>query len=125
MRAETASAARAGGMSATSAWPAPGAAAGKPGRRLHRREAGAVTATGRLDAIADAAALVRSAHEHDLEGRQAILAAGDQEAICQVLASVLARVLLMACGGCRHCLAGFISDWQDDVRCALAAITEE
>jgi hypothetical protein len=84
-----------------------------------------VSATGRLEAFADAAALVRAACEHDSEARSSILAGADTEAVCEALARVLHRVLLTVGGECENCVTSFVCDWQADIRRALAVITGE
>jgi hypothetical protein len=84
-----------------------------------------VSITDRLEAFATGAALVRSVQERDDEGRRAIMADADHQAVAEVLARILAGVLRASAGGCDHCASEFVDAWQAELRQALADITEE
>ena len=66
----------------------------------------------RLDAARDAAALLRTFHEGDREGREILLDYGDTRAIAEVLAAVLHATITATYSGCRGCAAEFVTTWQ-------------
>ena len=66
----------------------------------------------RLDAARDAAALLRTFHEGDREGREILLDHGDTRAVAEVLAAVLHATITATYSGCRGCAAEFVTTWQ-------------
>ena len=70
----------------------------------------------RLDAARDAAALLRTFHEGDREGREVLLDHGDTRAVAKVLAAVLHATITATYSGCRGCAAEFVTTWKR--RCA-------
>jgi hypothetical protein len=84
-----------------------------------------VSATDRLEAYAIGAALVRSVQDHDDEGGRVVMTDADHEAVAQALARIMAGVFRAAAGGSDDRASLFVDIWQDEIRRALAAITEE
>lgn len=83
-----------------------------------------MSAAGRIEAAAIAAALVRAELEHDDEGQAAVLAGTDVEAVAKELARVMAAVLRTIHRS--DDFAGQVVDiWQEEIRIDLAATTEE
>ena len=78
-----------------------------------------MTAADRLTDMADAAALTRAVRDGDREGREAILAAGDAEAIALALSHILAAIARLI--DSRSDGLSLIDGWQADLRAAMAA----
>jgi hypothetical protein len=84
-----------------------------------------MSTTDRLEAFAIGAALVRSVQDHDGEGGRVIMAGADHEAVAKALAKIMTGVFRAAAGGSDHQASLFVDAMQDEIRRALAAITEE
>ena len=74
-----------------------------------------------LDDAGDAIALVRAVAERDLEGRSAILAAGDCEGIAVALAHVMAGVAELIDARAGDGAQPLLDGLQADLRAAMAA----